>query len=202
MKIPHYIQQILQEVEITKTLEERGIYPSKTKENKIYYKCPIHEGDSNPSFIVFTDKTYQTYKCFGCHSGSNIINLISELDNVSIKQSIRYLIRGIKIDDKDILEDYIDDIVDYVYYESKDSINEISLKISRVCYDFLQSINFNDKEVFFFNGLFKIINKAVKQKNKNVLIKMLDFLLDEGIPDRIDIYIKKKEMEQLENINV
>ena len=79
----YYIDKILEEHKITTFLDERGIYPVRESGDRFIYHCPIHSGDNDPSFIVYPagadGRKYQTYYCFGCHSGINIINLKRDL---------------------------------------------------------------------------------------------------------------------------
>lgn len=42
-------------------------------------KCPFHTGDNTPSFYIY-HKT-NSFFCFGCRRGGNVINLIQELES-------------------------------------------------------------------------------------------------------------------------
>jgi len=81
------VQQALTDRPITAYLESRGIHPVKKVKNRYLYRCPLHAGDNDPSFVVYEagtgkkPKPYQSYHCFGCHSGSTLINLMSEIES-------------------------------------------------------------------------------------------------------------------------
>ena len=87
MEIPSFIENILKRKKITDILESRGFSPEREHGGKIFYKCPIHL-DKDPSFIVFNNEEYQSYYCFGCHSGTTVINLVSDLDDITIGKAI------------------------------------------------------------------------------------------------------------------
>lgn len=55
-------------------------------------KCilPNHK-DNSPSFKVF--KNTNTFYCFGCHKWWNIINLISEVEQVSTKEAFKKILK-------------------------------------------------------------------------------------------------------------
>ena len=110
----YHINKILEEKTITSYLEENGIFPHKKSGDKSFYFCPIHKGDTDPSFVVFPvgtkGRTYQTYHCFGCHSGITLINLKSDLENLSTKEVVKHFLKDIKIENKDIIQSIIADI--------------------------------------------------------------------------------------------
>ncbi len=44
--------------------------------------CPIH-GDKNPSLAVYPDQ--QTFHCFGCQRGGDVISFIQEMENTDFR---------------------------------------------------------------------------------------------------------------------
>ena len=50
--------------------------------------CPFHS-EKSPSFTVFTDS--QSYYCFGCGKGGDVITFIREIENLSYVEAIRFL---------------------------------------------------------------------------------------------------------------
>ena len=50
--------------------------------------CPLHP-DKNPSFVWY--KNSNTWWCFGCSQGGDIIEFIMKLSNVSFVDAITYL---------------------------------------------------------------------------------------------------------------
>lgn len=193
------IEAILKEKKITDFLESRGIYPVRTSGNRLVYLCPIHKGDSIPSFIVSNDrKEYQTYKCFGCHSGNDVINLVSDLDNISIKQAIGILLNGISIVQEDVTSSLVNEaknIVDEQRIDSKEL--EISmLKTGVFCRDHLNRYH-DEEEIEFCLHMYRMIDKVVRLNDIENLEKMYEILCEKGFPERGKLYLERKEKKIL-----
>ena len=90
-----YAKTIFRERKITDYLAGKGIFPKREHGNRKMYICPVHEGDTSPSMVVFTDSEFENYYCFGCHSGTTIINLVSDMEEIDRKQSFKKLIAHI-----------------------------------------------------------------------------------------------------------
>ena len=45
-------------------------------------RCPIHQ-DKNPSLTVYPDN--QTWHCYGCHQGGDVINFIQAVENTDFR---------------------------------------------------------------------------------------------------------------------
>ena len=110
MAVPFHIKKILEEKTITGLLESRGIFPERKHQDRWVYKCPIHKGDNDPSFVVYlaVDNPPQNYYCFGCHSGTNVINLLRDLDEISLKKAVSQLLEGMDIKDEDVFNSVIE----------------------------------------------------------------------------------------------
>lgn len=59
------------------------------RNRRIYALCPFHS-DKQPSFIAYLETN--SWYCFGCQQGGDIIKLISQLKNLNFKETINYLI--------------------------------------------------------------------------------------------------------------
>jgi len=197
LEISALIESILKSKSITDFLEKRGIFPDKQNGDKIYYKCPIHQ-DEDPSFIVFTGGEYQTYKCFGCHSGNNIINLVCDMNKISLGQSISYLSQELGITFDNQFEFSKKDIEIYIEkeYPSINKIEQIYFSINKLCYDFLKKINFEEDEIIFCENVLKKIDYLVKTKNVRILNDLYFFLSDIGFPSKCKRYFLKKKREE------
>jgi len=185
------ISAILKEKKITDLLESRGIFPEREGNDRLSYLCPIHDGDSAPSFMVFTDGEYQRYKCFGCHSGSDIINLVCALDNISIKQAIRVLIEGVDIVQEDMTDSLIDDIIKGKLEESKE-IERYMLLSGSSCRAHLRRYN-EDAEIEFFIHIYETMDKVIRDNDIKSVEQIYDILCDKGIPKRVDICQEREE---------
>ncbi len=188
------IKAILKEKKITDFLESRGIEPIRESGSRLSYLCPIHEGDSSPSFIVFTDGEYQTYKCFGCHSGQDIINLLCDLDHISLKQAIGVLLDGISIVQGDITDSFINETAKIIEGKLKDSkeLEIAMLKSGVFCRDYLKK--YNDKEeIDFFIEMYKIMDRIIRSSNVEDVETVYKILCEKGIPQRMALYSERKE---------
>ena len=60
--------------------------------------CPFHD-EKTPSFTVHPGR--QTYKCFGCNKGGNVLTFVMETQGLSFPESVRQLAeeRGIQVPD-------------------------------------------------------------------------------------------------------
>jgi len=198
MDIPYFIKRIFEEKKITDILSDRGIFPSKKHSDKWTYKCPIHEGDNDPSFIVYLDSEYENYYCYGCHSGGTCINLLSDLDDISVKQSIRQLVKGVKIDNDKELDSLINDL-DKDKKLSVNTVEEISLELSNNFYDYLIEIKFDEEELKFVEDVLKKIDKLVQSKDLESLDRLASIIIEIGLPHRKEKYLKRKEKELVNN---
>ncbi len=196
------IEAILKEKKITDFLESRGIHPTRKSGDRLVYLCPIHKGDSIPSFIVSNDrKEYQTYKCFGCHSGNDIINLVCDLDNVSIKQAIRILSKGISVEQGDITDSFVSESAKIIERELKDSKElEISmLKTGVFCRDHLSKW-YDEEEVEFCLNMYKILDKVIRLNDIEDLERMYKILCEKGFPERRKFCLERKEKRILNKV--
>jgi hypothetical protein len=79
------------DLEAIKSIPITDLMPSEPKmkaPNRLFYSCPIHN-EVNPSFVVYLDSN--TYYCFGCGKGGDVINLYQELNEVDFKTAVKEL---------------------------------------------------------------------------------------------------------------
>lgn len=195
-----YMKTILQEKKITDYLAQKGIFPKREGSNRKMYICPIHEGDTSPSMVVYTNAEYENYYCYGCHSGSTIINLVADLEKIDKRQAFKILIRGLDIPGDAVLSDFsldYDNFVKeagYVDIISMSEVEELSCKISVECYNYLNlHTNFDEKEVDFFEKVLQKVDYLTRAKNKKSLEQIYYFLVEKGIPHRSKTFYEKKE---------
>ena len=202
----YYVDRILEEKKITDFLDDNGIYPAKKAGEKWVYLCPIHAGDSSPSFVVYPvgtkGRNYQTYHCFGCHSGINIINLKSDLDKVSPKEAIRFFLKGIDIDQVEAMESIVDSVIEDLNGEDKrideedKRIELLMLSLTDVCRMHLSKMD-NVEEVRFFEDVFyKKVDGIARARDVETLEAFYNRLIDkEVLVKRSEIILKSREEE-------
>ena len=195
MGTPHYISCILKEKKITDLLESREILPARKYEDKLIYHCPLHKGDNEPSFTVYINEDYQNYYCYGCKSGGNIINLVSALDDITLRKSISQLVEGIKIDEGDAIRSVIEEIGSGKMNDNDTSIEQIVLKINNICYMHFSSLNFDESEINFFDDFFKKIDNLCLERDREGLLKVRHFLVEDGLDTRKEEYNKAHNLD-------
>ena len=207
MKEPSvYVKTIFREKKITDYLSQKGIFPSREHGNRKMYICPVHEGDTSPSMTVFTDSEYENYYCFGCHSGTTIINLVADMENIDKRQAFKMLIQGLDIPGDEVLSDFsssYDKFVEAGGYNdlvSVAEVEEISLRISVECYNFLRDqTDFDAEELEFFETVLQRIDLLTRAKDRESLEALFYFLVEEGIPRRAEIFYEKEEKKAIQN---
>ena len=209
----YHLNQILVEKKITDYLDGRGISPVRFKGDKFVYRCPIHKGDNDPSFVVYEvghkGRNYQTYHCFACHSGVNIINLMSDMEERSIKEVLSDLLQNVKIDEVDRMDSLIKDAN---YFGDLDEISDdlvsddhkiefILLKISLSFRQHLEYIDFDEEEIAYFEKPFEIIDKIARDKDLDSLEKAYNLLVEQVFVKRVEEHQKKEEAKILIKVN-
>ncbi|MFW6015252.1 MAG: CHC2 zinc finger domain-containing protein [bacterium] len=195
-EVPYYIRVILEKNTITDILKDNNIYPAFQQGDKIYYHCPLHDKDNDPSFIVYTDKQYQDYYCFGCKRGGNVINLLSDLKHISLQYAIHILAEDIEINDEQIMSDLIRALEEGNVKNNDQELYHLYLSINRLCYNYLsEQVSFNKNEVAFIENIYKKIDKIFFKKKYEDLKTIYDFLLNKGLKKRLK-YFRKKEKER------
>lgn len=72
------IDRIISDVDILEVAKDGGITIAKHSGKRYWACCPFHK-ENGPSFYV--DTSTNTWRCFGCHSGGNVISLYRKLEN-------------------------------------------------------------------------------------------------------------------------
>lgn len=200
----YILNKILSENKITDFLSERGINPVKNIRDRLIYHCPVHTGDREPSFVVYnadSKEEPQNYYCYGCHSGSTIIDLIADIDKISNIDAFKRLFNKINIDEEERRSSIISEIKDSHLMSQKLSemgftdirwVEMLFLKISSFCRMHIESTDKDEEEIDFFHKLYKIIEDCGRKKDGETLTKMYNFLF-EALEKRLKEYKKKKE---------
>tara|TARA_Y100000310_G_scaffold57488_2_gene52703 strand:+ start:36201 stop:36833 length:633 start_codon:yes stop_codon:yes gene_type:complete len=199
MEFSQPVDSILKEKKITDYLNEKGILPTRQFADKQVYRCPVHTSDKDPSFTVYfnEDKGYETYYCFGCQSGGSIIQLISAIENIPVKDIVKDFASEFKIDNKTALELACGELDNLLQYHPIKE-NSLLLKLSNMCYLFLKEVSFDEEEFEFIDNIFQKIDKIIRDKDTETLDKIYNFLSDEGLTYRCSQFFDKKEEEELE----
>jgi DNA primase len=81
-----FVQQLKHTLNI---VEVAGNFLKLTRKGKNYFAlCPFHT-EKTPSFSI--NEQLQSYHCFGCGKGGDVIQLVMELDNLTYTEAIHFL---------------------------------------------------------------------------------------------------------------
>ena len=204
------VEKIIRQYPITSYLEDKGIFPVKKSTGKWYYHCPVHEGDNDPSFVVYvpeeSDETScENYFCYACHSGLNIINLVSDMEKITSYQSYLNLLRGIKIDDDQQTQYYVDKASSSQEFDISFSgmgYNDIKrsellyLEINTSIRMHLSDINNDDDETSKWEKLYPIIDRIARKNKPDELQHIYNFLVDSAFPAAVK-QVQDKNLKQI-----
>ena len=194
MTRPDYIQQIIDSNDIVEYLSSRGHEHKSTNGHRYRYLCPFHK-DSDPSFYVFTDPP--RFHCFGCKADGDIINLVSEMEHISVKAAIRKLAMKSGITESDELDSIAAqmDRDKEKYDESK--VDEISFKLSVTMYGFLNDVNFDRNEIIFVEKSFENIDKLIHAMDSKELERVYTYIVEKGIKARLKRWHGLQELKKI-----
>ena len=121
-------------------------YVNRLKKTGTTYKacCPFHN-ERTPSFTIypkgFNGQDHETFFCFGCHQGGDIIKFKMLLDNISYNEALKRLEQEFDLaeaDDSSILEFINNELHIQNYSHIQNISNEnVLLMISNLCRKYL-----------------------------------------------------------------
>jgi len=160
------IEHILQNKSIVEYLEKNGHNPVRElSDGRLSYLCPFSDHhETKPSFMVWTNSTFENFYCFGCQRQYHIIHLVSFLENISFKDALHKLSDGLEFTaDQD--QDYtIKKIIKEWKNNQKDSdLSYIFLSISGMCRAYLESVNHDKEECRVIDILWKNIDAEIAE---------------------------------------
>ncbi len=174
----YVIEEILKTRKITDYLASKGIHPESETGGKIKYCCPLHSGDNDPSFMVFTSGEFENFYCFGCKKKYHIIHLYTELEKVSYKEAIKALSSGLDIDVDSEINHAIREIETDRSIWSEYTPVQLSLMIGRLLYDFIKRVEKDPDCLKSADLLFAAVDKATENGDLLGLKKIYDRLPD------------------------
>lgn len=204
------VDKIREEYSIFDYLSKKGIHPAKDNGGCKVYCCPIHGKDKTPSFYLWQKDcgkqslSYENFKCFGCKAGKDIISLYAALEcNGNWGQAINELAKGINLTIEGELNHLINSLNKSEEEFNKDSLEELSLKISRCMYNYMEQVDFDEKEINnFCEKTFKIIDKAILALDYDSVYDIYSYMTEkEGIRNRIKKYHNKERENRIKNLN-
>lgn len=86
------LERLKSEVSLVRLIESAG-YTLVKQGRDLAMRCPFHEGDDTPSFIVTSAKN--VWHCFGCQKGGTVIDWMMLREGVSFRHAVELLRAGV-----------------------------------------------------------------------------------------------------------
>jgi len=199
------LDTISKQIKITDYLASKNVSWNSHEGDRYKYRCPLptHTKDNTPSFFVYDKPDGQDFYCYGCKCAGGIVQLVSAYDQLSIRDTVERLLKGLNINIDDVVDSIIREIIVYSESGDKDDKDEgivaSSLFISSHMHDFLTKVDFNSEDLAIAEKVFAMVDSYV-------LVDRLDDLekLAKAIPARTkiryEIYLDKKKREEIEKL--
>ncbi len=122
-----FLQELKYQNEIVSVIESY-VHLKHSSRNRVGL-CPFHS-EKSPSFTVFADS--QSYYCFGCGAGGDVITFIRQIENLEYIEAVKFLAQraGMSMPEDNRLEDKQAKLKKRVY--------EINKTVARFYYDTLK----------------------------------------------------------------
>ena len=88
--MPRFSDEFLQELRMRCDIEQivSGYVPLRRRGKNLVGLCPFHN-EKTPSFTLYPDN--QSYYCFGCGAGGDVVNFIRRIENLDYTEAVRFL---------------------------------------------------------------------------------------------------------------
>ena len=85
--------QVKAVVSLRRVLEDHGIWEGLRRSGKDHYRglCPIHQGEGRDAF--HGDLRKNIFHCFSCGAGGNVLDLVAQLEQCSLREAALQLQR-------------------------------------------------------------------------------------------------------------
>ena len=126
----------------------------------------------------------ETFFCFGCHRGGNILSLYKNLEGISFGKTIAELGKGMHIADEqeiDIILRKIREEEKNIYSVVRDELAELSLKFSDLGYAFAERLYFNSDAMSFLEEVYKKIDEIIWREDYITLEEMYEAVSNEKL---------------------
>lgn len=192
------VQKILQTHKITDYLRSKGIHPDgPARGGKLFYQCPLHEGDNTPSFVVYLDSAdFENFYCYGCKAKYHIVHLYKALEKISWEAAIKALSNGMKIDDEAEYAHAEQEIVSDTSLPAQYTPDDLILLTGRQLYEFLKAVEHDPEYAQSVDKIFKHIDKAAADCDWNSLQVIFDKVPD-ALVAKLQEYAQKKDKLEL-----
>lgn len=199
----YYLDKINESYKISEYLSDNGIHPKRQSGDRLVYLCPLpgHSSDSHPSFFVYDKGDHEDFVCFGCKRGGEIINFIKEYENISFKDAITKLSKGINLDVSDALEYLVAEAGKSAMNQTSDNdVLQSAMYISSLCNNYLNEVDFDSEELRKCEKLFPVIDDLMMRGDYETLFEYIE-LLPEYLSRSFNSYSDNKERDRRDSLS-
>lgn len=173
------VQEIIKKRKITEYLRSKHILPIGSETSgRFRYKCPLHEGDNTPSFIVYTNSDFENFFCYGCKAKYHIIHLYRELEKISTEEAIKRLSDGLSLNLDSEMDFIIKDLENDYSVSNLFTPIDLSLVMSRQLYDYTKQVDKDTAICDKIECLYEAIDNSLLDCDINKLNEAYKYLPD------------------------
>jgi hypothetical protein len=189
-------QQLAQLHSMEEYLAKHGHHPASSGSERLRYICPLHGPESNPSFYVFNEDGYEHFHCFGCRAHGTIADLVSSIENISIREAVERLSDGMTVDTKHLVQVELDNDE----FGREWPLEVMSFRLSRTIYEYLKLTGFDKEETEFIESILEKVDLAIRAFDLDSLREIYPLIVDKGLPHRMEKYRQRKEEEERDRL--
>lgn len=164
-------EEIKERVSLCDEVEKTGTKVIHTSHNRKKCICPLH-GDSNPSLIIYIEGNDESFYCFGCQKGGDVINFVTEYKKLEhsewyIKDTINYFKKNYDIEFSEDQEQDIETILNKTIKRRRNSrfAYSYALIVSKKVRSFLNKTKNPKDEFLKISPYLKQIDQYVYDMN-------------------------------------
>lgn len=181
--------EIKLKVSLEDEIERAGARLVRSGSGRMKCCCPLHD-ESTPSFMLYKGDEYDTFYCWGCKAGGDVIEFIKILKNFSThKQVVEYFAKQYNLEysdkEKDIDELFSDE------FERRKRRNKViynyGISTSKIIQSHLRAQQDPAREFKRIQSYLRAMDSAIHQDNMDQLKfhreSMLDYIKDSNKND-------------------
>ena len=115
------------------------------------------------------------------------------LEGIDLKEAIKVLGDGIDTGGDYEYNEIVRQLEEQEEESSQYDVDDYSLLISRLCYQHMQGVEFDEEEIDFVDEVLEKIDDKIHGMDINSLSVIYDFLIEKGFPKRYMEWEEKKE---------
>jgi DNA primase len=180
MEINSIFDEIKSKVPLEDEIEKSGVKLNRSGPNRMKGCCPIHN-ENTPSFMFYKGEEYDTFYCFGCKTGGNVIDFIKHLKKFSsYKQVVEYFSKNYSLEysekEKDLDEIFSEE------FENKKRRNKViynyGISTSKIIQSYLKKCNEKELEFKRISPYLRALDSALYLNNMDQLKFHRESILD------------------------